>query len=359
MRNFVIAGSTIFVLAGCAHVNSQATYFLEQEENRYQPTCYSDAGLRRESLSPVNNHYCRFYDLYVDQLERYVEENNHVRLRNWSLFGLATYVGSTVLLNTDGLSGSQATDLSEAALGATIIQSTSALHDATELRNLHHRSIRAAQCAMIELNSLAQLEDRVDQAKARQATLRINVAELRQVIHQIENAGDRSSEIDVQLPRSIEILSAGENELARVSDQLASFNSLRDRGIDHLYMRYADRILSGTQAPAINFGGILSTLQADQTNNTAFLQQDSPTSPEVNPNVNENSLVSGPYEVLVAKTNSVADDITFLQSTTPNIRRRETLLMLCENYFSPNFQMPSLPINDDANEQPPAQPQEN
>lgn len=116
--------------------------------------------------------WCDFMGARNVYLAGSIRSDNHTSLRNAAYFGAATYIGSTVILNSDGLSGSQSEDLTEAGLGIGILQASRSLFDSRARRTVYDNAVFASECYIDHVEAVIAREANISWLNANITALR-------------------------------------------------------------------------------------------------------------------------------------------------------------------------------------------
>jgi hypothetical protein len=334
MKRIALMAAASLLAAGCQHFQSNANYFIEREEAAYNATCEGTTqGLKGEA--------CRLHHLGVDQLKRFRREATILQFENATVFGLSTYIGSTLLLNSDGLSASQSEDLTEAALAGTVLAGTRVLRDSERLSSLHFNAYRASVRAARELYALDGLAGAVAAADGYADEIPALIQAVRDTRQAVETAQITGDAITALNTRADAAIAAGTAARTRQIEQSSAYRAI-DISAEQLYDNYASRILNAVRPTRVDLASVLQILQTAQQSNTAFLSSGSGDTSGEEKGTGDQAPASREATAFASAVETLEAKVRDLEAATPNIVTRSARLALCESLFSPDFDLPSI-----------------
>jgi len=320
-------------------MNRQTQYFIEVEEENFTNRCGEDGNNYPDGS--LRGYSCDFADLSLDQLRRFAAENTELHLENLAMFGAATYIGSTLLLNTDGLTGSQTTDMTEVALGASLLRASRALHDPARLSDLHFNAARASACAAAELDGLASVEGRIGEVREDLTSLSERLETIEELRPTVAQARPEPTAL---IARANAVVAAAAITTEQAVAQIEAYENIQDHGARDLYYRFRDRILQTVRSQRFDLAEIVNLLQSAQSANIALFPSGEPGG--ASDGNGGNFAPSSDSGRLQTAVTDAEDFIRAVQSKLPDVTARAARLSLCEGLFSEDFVLPPVSTAD-------------
>lgn len=333
--------ASLIGVAACGHIPDRPLFASELTEG-----AQSECPAIRRPTHLLWSRYCDVQAFAADHLDRAQDHARLVDAKNWLTFAAAIYAGSTLLLNPNGLSEVETTDLRETAVGIGVLQLSNQVYNPIGSRDRNRRAYHAYSC-VAETTHLA-LEREVYVRRAEAVTL-----ELRELVRTLQTLIDNGQLSDDMKAKAEAAVTAAQAEIDRVEPQVRAYYNFPNsvvRARDNIH----EAVVDASMQTELGFAALIQAMSTTVQENMAFLDKGEAPSEEPE----QAAAAAGDEGDAAEAINDIADRIADTQRITPNISTLAANLDQCATVIATGVR-PSAPALNDIGAATPPSPKGN